>query len=199
MSGQAGSPMLDSEVSDDMRRLPALSLTFLAVLALAGCSASAAPGWTYAPVPSASAGASGAPSGGPSGAPSAAAPSVAPSVAGSVAPSASAGESASASGGAATLTVTALIGAASSGFQPTTLEAAANTAFTLTFDNQDTQAQHNLVVQKADGSLVQVSGDTAPFQGPDKRVYQVPALAAGAYPYICQVHPGTMKGTLTVK
>jgi plastocyanin len=188
--------MLDPEVSDDMRRLPALSLTFLAVLALAGCSASAAPGWTYAPVPSASAGASGAPSGAPSTAPSAA-PSVAPSVAASVAPSASAGESASASGGAAALTVTAPVGAVTGGFQPKTLEAPATTAFTIHFDNQDNQP-HNVQVKGPAGEVA-LGGDTAFFTGPGTRDYAVPALPAGAYTYYCVVHPGTMTGTLTVK
>ena len=42
-------------------------------------------------------------------------------------------------------------------------------------------------------------GDTAPFTGPKKVSYAVPALAAGAYPFVCEVHPTTMTGTLTVK
>ena len=157
-----------------MRRLPALCLTLLAMIALAACSAGAAPGWTYAPVPSASA----VPSGAPSGAPSSVAPSVAPSVAASVAPSvgpsASTGASAAASGGAATLTVTAPVGAASSGYQPTTLAAPANTAFTIHFDNQDSQS-HNVQVKGAAGE-VKLGGDTAFFAGPGTRDYAVPAL-----------------------
>ena len=39
-----------------MRRLPALLLTSIAVLALAACSAGRRPGWTYAPAASATAG-----------------------------------------------------------------------------------------------------------------------------------------------
>ena len=179
-----------------MRRLPAL-LTLLAVVALGACSAGTAPGWTYAPAPSASAAASGAASGAPSGAPSAA-PSVAPSAAPSVAASASAGSSAAASGGAGTtLTVTAPTGAAGTGFDPKTLEASANTAFTIHFDNQDSQP-HNVQVKGAAGE-VKLGGDTAFFAGPGTRDYAVPALPAGAYTYYCVVHPGTMRGTLTVK
>jgi plastocyanin len=176
-----------------MRRLPALSLILLAVLGLAACSSGAAPGWTYAPAPSASAIASGAASGQPSGAPSAAA-----SAAPSPAASASAAASAEASGGAGTLTITAPVGAASAGFQPTSLDAKANTPLTIHFDNQDSQAPHNVQLKGPSGD-VPLGGDTAFFTGPGTRDYTVPALAAGEYEYTCQVHPTTMKGTLTVK
>ncbi len=180
-----------------MRRLPALVLVVLVVVVTAACSASATPGWTYAPAASAAPAASGTASGAPSVAPPQA-PSVAPSVVSSVAPSASAGESPSASGGAATLTITAPVGAATGGFQPTTLEGPANTPFTIHFDNQDTQAPHNVTL-KGPGGDVSLGGDTAFFQGPGTRDYAVPALAPGDYAYSCIVHPTTMKGTLTVK
>jgi plastocyanin len=42
-------------------------------------------------------------------------------------------------------------------------------------------------------------GDTTPFLGPKKVSYAVPALPAGTYTFMCQVHPTTMKGTLVVK
>jgi len=176
-----------------MRRLPALLLTTVAIAALAACSASSTPGWTYAPAPSATPAASGAASGEPS-----AGASVAPSSAAS--PSASAGESAAASGGATTITIKAPVGAATAGFDPTTAEVAAGAAFTLTFDNADNQAPHNLVLFNPDGTTkVAVQGDTAFFTGPGQRTYQVPALTAGAYPFKCEIHPTTMAGTLTVK
>ena len=190
-----------------MRRLSPL-ISILA-LALAACSSGAAPGWTYAPAPSATAAASGGASGGPtgsggaSGAPSAGASSgssAAPSgeASGAPSPGASAGGSPIASSGA-TLTVTAPVGAATAGFEPTTLSASAGTAFNLLFDNQDNQAPHNVVIQDPSGANVPVSGDAAFFPGPGQRQLGVPALTAGAYTYLCQGHPTTMKGTLTVQ
>jgi len=98
------------------------------------------------------------------------------------------------------VTVTAPVGAATAGFQPTTLEAKADTAFTLTFDNQDNQAPHNVVIEDPNSNNQPISmGDTAFFTGPSKKSYAVPALKAGSYPFVCQVHPTTMKGTLEVK
>ncbi len=96
------------------------------------------------------------------------------------------------------LTVTAPSGAATAGFQPTTLEAKADTAFTLKFDNQDPTVQHNIVIEDAGKSVVPM-GDTAFFLGPKTVSYAVPALKSGNYTYLCQVHPTTMLGTLEVK
>ena len=178
-----------------MRRLPALALIVLIAAALAACSAGATPGWTYAPAASATP----VPSGAASGAPSAGAPSAAPS-AGAPSAAPSAAQSAAASGGTgAGLTVKAPMGAATGGFDPTTLETTAGTAFTLTFDNEDNQAPHNLALFGSDGAKVALGGDTAFFTGPGQRQLQVPALTAGTYTYKCEVHPSTMMGTLTVK
>ena len=97
------------------------------------------------------------------------------------------------------VTVAAKDGAATSGFEPTTLEAKADTAFTLVFDNQDaTSGPHNVVINDASNTPVAM-GDTAPFKGPLKKSYAVPALKAGSYAYVCQVHPTTMTGKLEVK
>jgi plastocyanin/mono/diheme cytochrome c family protein len=97
------------------------------------------------------------------------------------------------------VTVTAESGAATAGFKETTLTAKADTAFNLVFDNQDPTVPHNVVLSDPGGSPVAVGGDTSPFQGPEKRTFAVPALKAGTYTYVCQVHPSTMKGTLEVK
>jgi plastocyanin/mono/diheme cytochrome c family protein len=109
------------------------------------------------------------------------------------------GATASVDPNAPVVTVSAPDGAATGGFQPATLEAKADTAFTLTFDNEDkTSGPHNVVIQDPAGTAVAM-GDTAFFTGPAKRNYAVPALKAGTYTYVCQVHPSTMKGTLEVK
>jgi mono/diheme cytochrome c family protein/plastocyanin len=113
--------------------------------------------------------------------------------------SAAPGPSASIDANAPVVTVAAPTGAATGGFDPTTLEAPADKAFTLTFDNQDDQAPHNVVIQDTGGTKVQMAGDTSPFTGPSQRSYSVSGLKAGDYKFICEVHPTTMTGTLTVK
>ena len=73
------------------------------------------------------------------------------------------------------------------------VSARAGSAFTLTFDNQD-GAPHNIAISDASGAKV-FKGDIVTSQKVD---YAVPALAAGTYSFICEVHP-EMKGTLTVE
>jgi mono/diheme cytochrome c family protein/plastocyanin len=116
----------------------------------------------------------------------------------SSAPGASGAPAASIDPNAPTVTLTAPVGAATTGFDPTTLTAKANTPFTLVFDNQDTQAPHNVVISDPSGAAVP-TGDTTFFQGPKKVSYAVPALKAGTYTFLSQVHPTVMKGTLEVK
>jgi mono/diheme cytochrome c family protein/plastocyanin len=114
------------------------------------------------------------------------------------APTGSGAPSASIDPNAPVVTVTAPAGAATAGFAESTLSAKADTAFTLAFDNQDNQAPHNVVIQDSSGTAVPM-GDTSFFTGPGKRSYAVPALKAGSYTFLCQVHPSVMKGTLEVK
>ena len=67
--------------------------------------------------------------------------------------------------------------------------------FQIEFDNKDASVPHNVDIHDASGTEV-FKGEI--FPGPAKRVYDVPALDAGAYAFACTVHP-TMTGTLTVQ
>jgi plastocyanin len=75
-----------------------------------------------------------------------------------------------------------------------TLLAPAGRPFTIGFDNKDS-VPHNIAIKDASGT-VKFKGDLV--TGPKVMVYQVPALAAGTYTFLCDVHP-TMTGTLDVK
>jgi plastocyanin len=167
-----------------MRPAPRLPFAILFVVILAGCS-SAAPGWTYAPAPSATpapsgAGASVGASGGASGAPSGGA-SGAPSPAGSGAGS------------------TAVVNITASGvkFEQSAVTVAAGAPFQIQFENKDAGTPHNVAIHQG--------GPTGPelfkgeiFNGVATKAYDVPALDAGAYAFVCSVHP-TMTGTLTAQ
>jgi plastocyanin len=179
-----------------MRRLlPALALAIVLPAALVACTSSATPNWTYAPAPSVTP----APSGEPSGSPAESEePSEEPSAepTGSTEPSETPEASGSAEPGG--LTITAPVGASVTGFDPKELVSSPGLPFTITFDNQDTGVPHNFVLKDPGGANVDI-GDTAFFNGPDTRTYNVPALDAGEYPFLCEVHPNTMTGVLTVQ
>jgi hypothetical protein len=84
--------------------------------------------------------------------------------------------------------------AANIAFGQTEVAAPADTPFQLQLDNKDGGVPHNVTILAADGSEV-FSGDI--FVGPGLRVYDVPALPAGSYRFMCKVHPN-MTGTLHV-
>jgi plastocyanin len=171
------------------RQLIVLPILALAALLVAACSTSNSPNWTYAPPtpaptagPSQSAGASAAaPSAAASAAPSAAASGAAPSA-----------QASSGSGGGSGQVVD--ITAQNIDFTTKNVTAPANTPFTIHFDNQDASVPHNVVIKDASG-MAMFTGDLV--TGVAQKDYSVPALAAGTYTFVCQVHPN-MTGTLTV-
>jgi plastocyanin len=164
-----------------MRRPLALIALLAVAMLAAACAASESPNWTYAPpTPS--------PTAGPS--QSAAASAAAPSAAATAAAS-EAAPSGGTSGGTGTVIDET---AQNIAFQQTELTAPANTAFTIHFDNQDSGVPHNMQIKDASGNAV-FTGDLV--TGVAQKDYSVPALPAGTYTFVCQVH-ANMTGTLTV-
>jgi plastocyanin len=155
-----------------MRR-PLLLLVIALATVLGACASAAGPGWTYAPPTEAP--------------PSQPAPSDMPSVA----PSSDAPSDAGGGGGGGTVIKEIAQGIQ---FVNKDLSAPADTPFQIEFDNQDANTPHNIEIKDASGGVV-FKGEI--FNGIATKVYDIPALPAGTYPFICTVHPN-MIGTLTV-
>jgi cytochrome c oxidase subunit II len=76
------------------------------------------------------------------------------------------------------------------------LQAPANTPFHIAFDNKDNAVPHNVAIHQGSPTGTEVfKGEI--FPGPATKTYDVPALPAGTYAFVCSVHPN-MTGTLTV-
>ncbi len=116
-----------------------------------------------------------------------------PAPSGSGVPAGSANPSAAPSGGAGGTVLNEV--ASGVQFQPTSLEAPADKPFQIAFDNQDAGIPHNIQIADGSGKLV-FEGDTN--NGVNSIAYNVPALAAGGYKFICKWHPN-MVGDLTAK
>ena len=93
--------------------------------------------------------------------------------------------------------VTLEISAQNIAFDTDTLEAPANTPFKIVFANNDAGIPHNVAIHEETPTGPEVwVGEI--FNGVETRTYEVPALPAGTYGFVCTVHPN-MTGTLTVR
>jgi plastocyanin len=169
-----------------MRSLRFLSVVAVLLMLAAACT-SAKPGWTYAPAPSATP----LPSVSPSGSAGASA-SASASESASIEPSESASASASASGGTGEVLE---ISAQNIAFDTTQEAVPADTAFQIHFTNNDQGIPHNVAIHDQSNAEI-FKGEI--FPGPGERTYDAPALAAGEYTFVCDVHPN-MTGTLTAE
>jgi len=79
-------------------------------------------------------------------------------------------------------------------FTNAAMAAPAGSAFTIHFDNQDTEISHNIEITDASGARAYFG---TPITGQATTDYEVPALTAGSYTFKCTIHP-TMTGTLKI-
>ncbi len=92
-------------------------------------------------------------------------------------------------------TVVEISTSSSSAFDQSTATAPADEAFVIHFANDENGVAHNVQLNDSSGQVV-VRGDI--ITGVAEADYNVPALAAGDYPFVCSVHPN-MTGTLTAE
>lgn len=175
-----------------MRRLRHLSLAAVSVLLVTACSQATA-GWTYAPAPSKTP----APAASGSGAPGSAAPSGGASAApgGSAAPSSAASGQPSPGGSGQLVVVN--ISATGIKYDQTEATAPAGTPFQIQFANNDAGVPHDVTLHTGGAQGPEIFKGTV-FPGVETRAYDVQALDAGQYAFVCSVHP-TMIGTLNVQ
>lgn len=143
-------------------------------LALAACSSGSA-AVTLAPTPAPAT-------------PAASSPVGTPSASGSAAASGG-------NGGSGAASDALQISAQSIQFSTNQLRAPADRAFTIEFENGDSGISHNVDILDANNTSI-FKG--AIFPGVATETYKVPAIKAGTYSFICDVHPNIMTGTLTV-
>jgi plastocyanin len=80
-------------------------------------------------------------------------------------------------------------------FAEASITAPAGRPFTLAFVNEDPGTPHNVEIKDGAGASV-YKGEI--FPGVATKVYDVPALDAGAYTFVCSVHPN-MTGSATLQ
>jgi plastocyanin len=89
------------------------------------------------------------------------------------------------------VTGTVSVSATGMKFDQASIALPAGSAFTIAFDNSRGSAPHNVEIRDASG---QKAFEGEIIDGGKTATYQVPALAAGSYSFLCTLHPD-MKGT----
>lgn len=154
-------------------RLPRLLAAALLCLVTVSACATASAGWTYAP----------------------ASPTPPPVASGS--PGASAAASAGGSAEASANPNLVMISAMAVAYEQSQVTAPAGKPFQISFTNKDAGTPHNVSIHQGGPTGNEVfKGDI--FPGVATKIYDVPALTAGQYSFVCTVHP-TMIGTLNVQ
>lgn len=109
------------------------------------------------------------------------------------APSVEASAEPSASSGSGAIAISAL-GIA---FEQSAVNVPAGEPFQIEFANNDPGTPHNVAIHGGSATGEEVfQGEI--FNGVETRIYDVPALEAGAYAFVCTVHPN-MVGTMTAE
>jgi LPXTG-motif cell wall-anchored protein len=72
----------------------------------------------------------------------------------------------------------------------------AGEAFTIRFENRDSDRHNVAILPSHTSAESQFQGDILP--GPKNTVYAVPSLKAGTYHFHCEIHPNLMNGTFIV-
>ncbi|MEX1171864.1 MAG: cupredoxin domain-containing protein [Chloroflexota bacterium] len=150
-------------------RPPRLAALTIALVAVGlAACGTSQPGWTYAP-----------------------APSVTPAPSVSAEPT-DAGQPSDAPSG-----TVVEISALNIAFDKSAITVPAGEPFQIVFANNDAGIPHNVAIHEGSPTGPAVfTGEI--FNGVETRTYDVPALAAGTYGFICTVHPN-MVGTLTAE
>ena len=160
-----------------MRAIRLLPVLALSVLLIAACAAAEGPGWTYAPAPSET------PAAAPTGSPSATSE-----------PTGEPGDPTGSPGAPGDVTLEVV--AERIAFDVLKLEAPAGAPFAIHFVNRNASVPHDVDIRTQDGQTI-FDGETLNDVG--EITYEIPALEAGEYVFICSVHPiPAMTGTLTV-
>lgn len=112
------------------------------------------------------------------------------------APSAAPGGPAEPSGAPAATVIDISTSSSAAFDPPTDLTVPADEPFQIRFSNNEAGVPHNVEVKDASGASSLMRGEI--ITGVAEATYDVPALAAGQYPFICSVHPN-MTGTITAE